>query len=75
MSTLDMEILSYFKQSEYIPAPSGMMTVWYSNCLKLKSLGLMEMISVQFEADTPLFVCKTTSKGRKQILNKFSTKS
>ena len=67
MSIFEIEILTYFNQSEYIPAPAGMMSVWYRHCLKLKALGLLEMISEQYEADNPLFVCKTTSKGKKLL--------
>jgi hypothetical protein len=67
MIKLEQEILTYFNQSEYIPAPVGMMSVWYRYCLKLKALGLLEMISEQYEDNVPLFVCKTTSKGRKLV--------
>jgi hypothetical protein len=67
MSPIELEILSYFNLSEYIPAPAGMMTLWYRYCLKLKAVGLLEMISEQYEDNAPLFICKTTSKGKKLI--------
>ena len=67
MSTIESEILNYFSQSEYIPAPAGMMTLWYRYCLKLKAMGHLEIISEQFEDNCPLFVCKTTAKGRAVI--------